>query len=1140
MPDYQIQAPDGNTYRISGPPNATRDQIIAHVTAKYPQAAKPKSTSGPSALGLGTPDDDPVQKLKNLVTVGKDVAGGLVNPKELGREAYHTMADWAADTMKAAGDLGDWVSDKTGYYGVHIGKGGVSLTSKDQYYNQHIAGHEDLDVMVEKALKSEDLVREPQTVTGNVIRDVGEFTLGMLTAGKVFNVANKAAQGGIAAWTVFDPQQGRLSDILVKYPVLRNPVTQFLASKPGDSQMEARFKSTVEGVVGGKVAVGLARSLTLMRTAMKGKTAATAFEHEPLPPGDKPKVKLTDRQVVPGKPHFTLVQQGQAEAKVEAAAQVAAGKTPDVGEGVAKSASAVEAESKPAKPKSPTQSMEQAFSPTPLAEKAKGSLQEWWKWARSMVAPEALSPEAKQAGADIAAAYAEHAQHTETLFRQSPARREFWATQTAKVRGDFVTAFEQGKTHANAILDKAAEFYSTWMAKLEMLERVNGIEYTHEEHYLPHLFENEKGVEQWLRERGTKEPSFSKQRSFSLYEQATKAGFKPRFTNLEDIFQARQHASDLALARITAIKHLEETGMAIEDGKPGRPGFSSTYSAPNGKSYLVHDDAKLLLNRMFDERSLWQDKGLLGSAYRGMVTLKNNLIPVRLAFSAFHPLHVLSMHLAAGASRSMKAGEWMKSSYSEGSRTLSLLRGEIADKDITATDKQSLQYLADGGLVLEQDPRYRTQALERLRTEFVKANPGALLHVHTGALQAIQNVIFKTWIPSLKGASYLADVRAALKAQPNLIDDSAARRVAFRRLAKSVENRYGEMNYNTLFWQRTLRDVSVLSATSMGWQLGLFREYGGGAGQLANAIGKVALRPGNAKEITNTLRKSGDLDKLIYIANYTTLAGVLGGLATWAMTGKRPNSGLDLWAPRTGEMNPDGTPARVRTMFYPYEFAAMTKRVETQGLVKATEEWLSSKGSGIPSMLAETMTGVDGLGREIRDPNGRPWEQARQTLDAILLANEPISLQNRGTGPESGKQKALDVAGMTRAPKYLQETSGEAQIEGLWQREYKTAETPFTQSVKSAERQKLQAAVKSGDNEGANKILMDMATKFNLRPQDAKRLARDANTGLTSYQALFREMRGDDQKRILAKMEPAERAKYLPFAKRQIQAEFAQ
>jgi len=69
-------------------------------------------------------------------------------------------------------------------------------------------------------------------------------------------------------------------------------------------------------------------------------------------------------------------------------------------------------------------------------------------------------------------------------------------------------------------------------------------------------------------------------------------------------------------------------------------------------------------------------------------------------------------------------------------------------------------------------------------------------------------------------------------------------------------------------------------------------------------------------------------------------------------------------------------------------------------------------------------------------------------------------------------------------------------------------------------------------------IVQDMSTKFNLRSQDFKRMIKDAALGMTSYQALFREMRIEDQKRILRKMSPDERARYLPYAKHQVLAEF--
>ena len=46
MPVYQITAPDGKTYKISGPPNATQAQVAAAVMAQNPQAGKPVENAG--------------------------------------------------------------------------------------------------------------------------------------------------------------------------------------------------------------------------------------------------------------------------------------------------------------------------------------------------------------------------------------------------------------------------------------------------------------------------------------------------------------------------------------------------------------------------------------------------------------------------------------------------------------------------------------------------------------------------------------------------------------------------------------------------------------------------------------------------------------------------------------------------------------------------------------------------------------------------------------------------------------------------------------------------------------------------------------------------------------------------------------
>lgn len=58
MPSYQMQAPDGRTYTIDGPPNATDDQVRAEILRQYPNAgrassAQPKTPSRTRGTGVG-------------------------------------------------------------------------------------------------------------------------------------------------------------------------------------------------------------------------------------------------------------------------------------------------------------------------------------------------------------------------------------------------------------------------------------------------------------------------------------------------------------------------------------------------------------------------------------------------------------------------------------------------------------------------------------------------------------------------------------------------------------------------------------------------------------------------------------------------------------------------------------------------------------------------------------------------------------------------------------------------------------------------------------------------------------------------------------------------------------------------------
>ena len=110
------------------------------------------------------------------------------------------------------------------------------------------------------------IFHKPETLAGNMTEGVSRFITGFagpakflkgagLTGSLVKTSLRGFSAGAVADLTVFDPNEGRLSDMLVEFdsPLLNNAVTQYLATDENDSEMEGRLKNVLEGMALGGV-----------------------------------------------------------------------------------------------------------------------------------------------------------------------------------------------------------------------------------------------------------------------------------------------------------------------------------------------------------------------------------------------------------------------------------------------------------------------------------------------------------------------------------------------------------------------------------------------------------------------------------------------------------------------------------------------------------------------------------------------------------------------------------------------------------------------------------------------------------------------------------------------------------------------
>jgi len=106
------------------------------------------------------------------------------------------------------------------------------------------------------------IFHQPEGLAENMTEGATRFVTGFIGPNKFFKAVGLSGgllktgirgmtAGGVSDLTVFDPNEGRLSDMLVEFDsdVLNNAVTQYLATDEDDTEMEGRVKNVLEGML---------------------------------------------------------------------------------------------------------------------------------------------------------------------------------------------------------------------------------------------------------------------------------------------------------------------------------------------------------------------------------------------------------------------------------------------------------------------------------------------------------------------------------------------------------------------------------------------------------------------------------------------------------------------------------------------------------------------------------------------------------------------------------------------------------------------------------------------------------------------------------------------------------------------------
>lgn len=194
---------------------------------------------------------------KNAPSFMRDVIGGM--GKELAASVGGGVTDAVREMLQSADDLASFIAEKTG-----TKKGGA---------------FENLSKLVPE-------VKPNDTTGGQLVRGVSQFLTGFATGGKAVKAAGASPKvapylaGLFSDLAAFDPKDPTLSNLINELaPALKNPLTTFLATDPGDTDALNRFKRGIEGLGLGAATdaiIGIARNWRAGRALKKTEDAFVA------------------------------------------------------------------------------------------------------------------------------------------------------------------------------------------------------------------------------------------------------------------------------------------------------------------------------------------------------------------------------------------------------------------------------------------------------------------------------------------------------------------------------------------------------------------------------------------------------------------------------------------------------------------------------------------------------------------------------------------------------------------------------------------------------------------------------------------------------------------------------------------------
>jgi len=543
--------------------------------------------------------------------------------------------------------------------------------------------------------------------------------------------------------------------------------------------------------------------------------------------------------------------------------------------------------------------------------------------------------------------------------------------------------------------------------------------------------------------------SFLKKRTLETFQDGLDAGLKPVSDNPVDLALLKIKEMQRYIAAHKVLNAGKEAGYVkfVRMGDKPPDGFTKIDDriaevnsvnadgemVKRGQYYADNGFARIINNHLspgLRDRS---------SAYRAWLTAGNLLNQAQLGVSAFHlgftTLDAMTSKMALGINQAA-SGHPLKALKSIAETPISpitnIIRGDKVMREwLTpgSTDPAThaiADLMVEAGGRAKQDDFYQTRMADKMVQAFKRSNiVGGVLRMPGAAVDLMSRPIMDYIVPRQK-LGVFADLakqeieRMGPDATPAQIRESMGK------VWDTVDNRMGQLVYDNLFWNKVVKDLAMGSVRSVGWNLGTWREIGGGVKDVATLPGRVKQAV-QGKPMTSALVTP----RMAYMAALPVMTGVLGATLNYLFTGQAPKDLKDYYFPRTGNLDENGKPERVSLPSYMKDVIPLisgARQGGLQGLGRAATTEASHKLHPLIGLIADTLANKDYYGDKIRNEDDPYIRQALDVAKHVGDTATPFAIKGLLKERERGgslKKQLLPFIGLAPAPASVNNSDAE-------------------------------------------------------------------------------------------------------------------